>query len=262
MNKHERIMKAAYELAAQNSYDQISFADVANKADVHWTTVRRYFGGKPEMKSWLAEKQLEMESVPVDTKTQILDAAARIFAKYGYVASTLEQVAADAGMTKGAVYWHFSSKSDLFLELCDRSFSIQLQQLPAQVGSILHSSDPQKALALWFQSEIESCNQADGDRSLLFFEFVSSSREPAVKKKLNHLYAKIFDEIGSIIKMMQKQGRLKMNVNPQALAIMFQALIQGIHLSRIITPEHLQLDLLVSEISQVLWKGIDPINSK
>lgn len=77
-----------------------------------------------------------------------------------------------------------------------------------------------------------------------------------MKKKLNHLYGKIFDEIGSIIKMMQEQGRLEMNVNPQALAIMFQALIQGVHLSRIITPEDLQLDFLVSEISQVLWRAL------
>lgn len=49
------------------------------------------------------------------TKRALLDAADRRFASQGYVGTTLAQVAADAGLTKGAVYANFRSKADLFL---------------------------------------------------------------------------------------------------------------------------------------------------
>jgi AcrR family transcriptional regulator len=51
------------------------------------------------------------------THRRLLDAAERVFLKMGYQGATLDSIAADAGFTKGAVYWHFDSKEALFLEL-------------------------------------------------------------------------------------------------------------------------------------------------
>ena len=47
----------------------------------------------------------------------LLEAAERVFVRMGYQGATLDLIAADAGFTKGAVYWHFDSKEALFLEL-------------------------------------------------------------------------------------------------------------------------------------------------
>lgn len=51
------------------------------------------------------------------THHALLEAAERVFVKMGYQGATLDSIAADAGFTKGAVYWHFKSKEALFLEL-------------------------------------------------------------------------------------------------------------------------------------------------
>ncbi|HMQ25739.1 MAG TPA: TetR family transcriptional regulator, partial [Acidimicrobiales bacterium] len=51
------------------------------------------------------------------TRQALLDAAARRFSEQGYLGTTLAQVAADAGLTKEAVYANFTSKADLFLEV-------------------------------------------------------------------------------------------------------------------------------------------------
>jgi AcrR family transcriptional regulator len=53
------------------------------------------------------------------TRQHLLDAAAVVFAKNGFHGSTLDEVAATAGFTKGAVYSNFKSKDDLFLALLD-----------------------------------------------------------------------------------------------------------------------------------------------
>ncbi len=51
------------------------------------------------------------------TRARILDAARRVFERHGFHGSSLDQVAREAGFTKGAVYSAFDSKADLFLAL-------------------------------------------------------------------------------------------------------------------------------------------------
>lgn len=51
------------------------------------------------------------------TRQQIIDAARRVFYKCGVTKSTLEGIAAAAGVTRGAVYWHFRNKTELFFAM-------------------------------------------------------------------------------------------------------------------------------------------------
>jgi TetR/AcrR family acrAB operon transcriptional repressor len=48
------------------------------------------------------------------TRRRILDAARRVFARQGVTRTTLEQIARAAGVTRGAIYWHFADKTELF----------------------------------------------------------------------------------------------------------------------------------------------------
>ena len=52
-------------------------------------------------------------------KKQILDAALQIFVKKGYSETRMDDIVKSSGMSKGAIYHHYSSKRDLFLELID-----------------------------------------------------------------------------------------------------------------------------------------------
>jgi TetR/AcrR family acrAB operon transcriptional repressor len=51
------------------------------------------------------------------TRKKILNAAERMFYRKGVSNTTLEEVAKEAGVTRGAIYWHFANKTDLFLAL-------------------------------------------------------------------------------------------------------------------------------------------------
>lgn len=55
------------------------------------------------------------------TRLQIIDAARRVFHANGVSRSTLEQIAREAGVTRGAVYWHFQNKQDLFFAMRDQA---------------------------------------------------------------------------------------------------------------------------------------------
>lgn len=55
-----------------------------------------------------------------ETRSRILDAAERVFSEKGVSRTSLEDIADAAGVTRGAIYWHFANKSDLFIAMTDR----------------------------------------------------------------------------------------------------------------------------------------------
>ncbi|HVF38074.1 MAG TPA: TetR/AcrR family transcriptional regulator, partial [Sphingomicrobium sp.] len=67
------------------------------------------------------------------THRQLVEAANRVMMKLGYQGATADKIAAEAGFTKGAVYWHFKNKEALFLEL----LADGLRQNIADLNSIM-----------------------------------------------------------------------------------------------------------------------------
>lgn len=62
------------------------------------------------------------------TRREIIDAARRVFYEHGVARSSLERVAQAAGVTRGAVYWHFRDKADLFLAMREDVFTPMIQR--------------------------------------------------------------------------------------------------------------------------------------
>jgi len=73
-----------------------------------------------------AAKQLARESASPNARRRgsldavLIDAAMDLFASYGYRGTSLSRIARAAGVTKGALYWHFSDKEEFFLAVVDK----------------------------------------------------------------------------------------------------------------------------------------------
>src|ERR1700733_11288570 len=67
------------------------------------------------------------------TRRALLDAARRIFARDGFEASRIEDIASATGHTRGAFYAHFSSKEDLFFALLEQDVGARLRDLRSLV---------------------------------------------------------------------------------------------------------------------------------
>ncbi|OJF94971.1 TetR family transcriptional regulator [Pararhizobium antarcticum] len=86
-----------------------------------------------------------------ETRHRILDAAERVFYAKGVSNTTLEDVARAAGVSRGAIYWHFANKTDLFLALYNSVKIPQedmLEPAGAEAGTDALSSI-EKAAAEW-----------------------------------------------------------------------------------------------------------------
>jgi AcrR family transcriptional regulator len=94
------------------------------------------------------------EETQARTRAQLLRAANRLFLRDGYVATALTTIAAEAGVTKGAVYSNFESKEDLFLALLagdeGRPFAAQEDLAPTDL-SRAKGDDPAARARTWGQ---------------------------------------------------------------------------------------------------------------
>ena len=84
-----------------------------------------------------------------ETRTLILDTAEQVFRDRGVSRTSLAEIAQRAGVTRGAIYWHFQDKADLFTAMCDRA-TLPLEALmenmadpdqPDPLGLYLHGGD-------------------------------------------------------------------------------------------------------------------------
>jgi len=70
-----------------------------------------------------------------ETQKRLLEAAEEVFVRDGYESAQLDEIAALAGRSKGAVYVHFKSKEDLFLALFEQRTRSYIDRLAARLGT-------------------------------------------------------------------------------------------------------------------------------
>jgi len=115
------------------------------------------------------------------TRTRLLQAAARVYARRGFAGATLDEVAGEAGFTKGAVYAHFGSKENLLLALLG-------EHLAGQIAEQLELFD--RARASWERPLAGSDSwmermREDPDPFRLFVELWSyAQRDENLRKRL------------------------------------------------------------------------------
>jgi AcrR family transcriptional regulator len=80
------------------------------------------------------------------TRERILEAAERLFLERGFSATSVHEIAADAGYTTGAVYSSFSGKADLFLAVADRLSTRQREIWRQAIQSVPDSKDAAAAM--------------------------------------------------------------------------------------------------------------------
>jgi AcrR family transcriptional regulator len=121
----------------------------------------------------------------IRTRTELTEAARRIFAKDGFEQARVEDIAAAAGKTRGAFYANFSDKEDVFFAIFEEDTSRDREQVTLQLSEVSTEEERIDALALHFKSVIR-----DSARMLLVVEFKEYAiRHPRKQKRLADLHA-------------------------------------------------------------------------
>jgi AcrR family transcriptional regulator len=115
------------------------------------------------------------------TRAQLLEAAARVYARRGFESATLDEVAEEAGFTKGAVYDHFGSKEKLLFALLDEHLSGQIAEQIALFDPTVETAERPRVGADRWMRELDE----DPDAFRLFVEaWVRSQRDGTLREQV------------------------------------------------------------------------------
>jgi AcrR family transcriptional regulator len=182
------------------------------------------------------------------TREYLLQAAAEVFAKRGFHAATLDEVAAAAGFTKGAVYSNFKNKDDLFLALLEDSYGREIEALQT---TLAHSDVPPEARIGDFVALIGG----ELDRApagTLYLEFyLYALRNPVARARMNELEQEDIRAIAEILES-ERHKRGIVDVEPaERTARIIVALFRGIFMMRTANPEVAGRELIEAAIAFV-----------
>ena len=184
------------------------------------------------------------------TREHLLAAAAQVFAERGFHGASLDQVAAVAGFTKGAVYSNFDSKEDLFLALF-KSYSDQEME---GIRRTLQQSDvPPEVRLSDFTNLIQAeVNETGGNFGLLYQEFwLYAARHPAARDRLMSIENENVRALAGIIEAERRRQDLPPLDSAERLARIIDVLFRGIGQLRAQQPELVDSGLIDAAIAFV-----------
>lgn len=112
----ERLIRAAQTLATDRPFDEITIEEIIKGAELSRPAFYYHFtGGKEELRAEMVQRGsiTDQPGQDKDIRHNILEAAVRIFARSGVPAAALDDIAAEAGVTRGTLCWHFHNKDEL-----------------------------------------------------------------------------------------------------------------------------------------------------
>src|SRR3954452_153876 len=99
-----------------------------------------------------------------EARDELLSAALKVFARRGYRDAGVDEIAAEAGYSKGALYWHFSGKEELLMALLEEHIDAPLRERIA----LLASAPPERDMSL--EATRQFARQIDGQREAMLLE--------------------------------------------------------------------------------------------
>ena len=205
-----------------------------------------------------APKRLTRKEKQAETRARLLDAAEQVFLRSGLQGSSVEEIAAEAGFTRGAFYSNFKSKEELFVELLQdrvyRQYAAIAVEAQAQPGSprerlrwgIERLKAPyEKEDGRWlFRLWLECLTLATRDEEFrrLAATFWSGNRELIAEQT-----KEVFEEVGR-----------QPPVPPKQIATAMIALDIGLAVQHVVDPEEVSLDIYVPLFDLLIGRLAEP----
>src|SRR5208282_6407649 len=177
----------------------------------------------------------------------LLAAALRVFLARGYHAATLEQIADEAGFSKGVVYSRFDSKADMFLALLTDRIAERAAQNAAAAGQLARSGDMAALLALAWQAE----RAAPGWRLLVTEFWVHAARDPELSRRYAATHARTVNGIGGVLASIAERNGHALAVPARQLAELLLAIETGLALEQLASPDAVSLPQLPSVLGEL-----------
>lgn len=162
-----------------------------------------------------------------ESRIKILAAATRLFGRKGYHASTIENITKDAGISRGALYWHFSSKSEVLAAVVERLQCEYLDRFIEETTQAGTTAAERLSHIFKFNARF-AVDHADLIHCLRTLSLELSPSENEHVEAFFSILTKQREFIVSIISEGQKDGVVRNDIDASMLAAIILAIHDGI----------------------------------
>ena len=182
-----------------------------------------------------------MARAALDTtpREAVVAAAARVFVRDGFQSASLREIAAEAGLTTGAIYSNFDGKGDLFLAVLEEKLDPRLELMyeaarDAPTGGVGARVGEQFAAYL---------KQRRRWLILLIEFWAQSARDPKLSRKFGDRHAKLRAAISEVLAERAATNGVSLVLPPGELAMLLVALTNGMAVEQLADPSGVPGDL-------------------
>jgi AcrR family transcriptional regulator len=188
-----------------------------------------------------------------EARDELLTAALQVFARRGYRQAGVDEIATEAGYSKGALYWHFSGKDDLLQTLLEERIDAPMREMVA----LLASAPPERDMSVEASREFARRLRTERDAVLLEREYWSLAiRDP----KLRARYAAHQTELrsalaGALEARARHLGTPGLGMPAEDVARVVMSIIGGLSVDELIDPGSVSPELL-GETLALIYAGL------
>jgi AcrR family transcriptional regulator len=185
------------------------------------------------------------------TRSALLSSAAKLICRKGINEASIDDVAADAGFTKGAFYANFKNKEEMFLVMLDQAYAEELERLEANLPGEGDRAEEVRASAEDFLSFVRS----DPEWPRLYFEFVVyAARNPEFREELATRNRAMRERIAEVIRNWSADLSADSPFPYEDIATMLFCMADGFLIQQLVEPDT-DSDLY-GTMNATLFKGI------
>jgi AcrR family transcriptional regulator len=186
-----------------------------------------------------------------ETRGRILDAATKKFAIAGYAAASVDDICAEAGVSKGAFYHHFPTKQSVFLAL--------MQDWLAMIDMRMETVNAESVPMTFIQMTdlLPGVFAAAEDRLPMFLEFwLQASRDETVWKAVIAPYRHYQERFARLIEEGIAEGSLKPTTDSKEASQVIVSMAVGLVLQGVLDPHGADWEKTARESMKILMNGL------
>jgi AcrR family transcriptional regulator len=207
------------------------------------------------MPSKLDHRQADVRAAAAassSSREQILDAALRVFAKHGYSGASINAIAAEAGFSKGALYWNFASKQELFFALLDERIDARIRALFEMTEAAPADAAMEGEVSLGLSAVLEQ----ERDLVLLFHEYSALAvRDPRLRERYVERNAMLRGGLARALTARHEARGVALTISAEQVATAVIALADGLSVEQLTEPDAVP-DELFGEILSLIFDGM------
>ena len=193
------------------------------------------------------QKRLTRDERKAMTRELLLDAGSTVFARHGVHDASVEEIAAEAGFTTGAVYSNFTGKEDLFLALFERHTAEEVRKYDEIFAGAQTLDEQARGGADEWMREL----QRDPDHFPLFIEFWAHAvRDPELRQRFAASFGAFRQAFGRMVQDGAREFGVEVSRDEaERLGTVVNALGNGMALEKLADPEAVPDELLGTTLS-------------